>query len=65
MSENENNYLYISFNTALGKIFKNNCFNLERQYMNEIQNETYSWNKPLDDWREFSENEINLILSIK
>lgn len=65
VNTSNNNYLFISTNTDLGKTVEKLSFNLTALYGTHIRNENFSWNNLKKEWQKFSESEIGLIKSIE
>ena len=65
INKNENNFLFISSNTNLGKTLDKVSFNLNRLYLKPIKEDKFSWNNSSKSWIKFSDEEKELIMSIK
>ena len=60
-----NNHLFISTNTDLGKTLERLSFNLAALYQEHINNGNFSWDNSEKKWKQFSEDEIALIQTIQ
>jgi len=60
------NILFISRNALLlGSTIEKVIWNLSEEYSDPIDNKKYSWSKSKERWRDFDENEKELIKSVK
>ena len=58
--------LLVSINTpTLGRTLERVCFNLNSEYSDTIFKKKFSWSNINEQWREFEEQEIEMISSIK
>lgn len=64
-SKSRKNKLFISTTTNLGTTIDTVASKLIGLYGNQIKDKTYSWDNEHKQWIKFSEEEVNLILSIK
>ncbi len=64
-NSSNDNILFISDNTDLGKSLEKVFWNLTAEYENPIKRTEHSWNNKENRWKKFEQNEIDLINSIK
>jgi hypothetical protein len=62
---NNQNILFISANTDLGKTFDKVCSNLTVKYENAFVRKEFSWNNKEKRWQQFKQLEVETILGIK
>lgn len=60
----KDNKLFVSTNTDLGKTLDKVSSNLVAQYQNPIDRKHYSWDNKMKAWKVFTNEEIQMILSI-
>ena len=60
-NEKQNNSLFISPNTDLGKTLQKLCANLTGLYSNPIDRKHYSWDNKEKAWKKFSDKEVEVI----
>lgn len=60
-----NNHLFVSTNTDLGKTLERLSFNLTALYNEHIKSGNFSWDNTEKKWKQFREDEIALIKSIQ